>query len=73
MGYSYVSVMYRLCVGYVSVMYRSILGARKEKGERRKVEGGNGKLIDKNYSKLNQKLTKTKSKINQNYYRLQQI
>ena len=27
MGYSYVSVMYRLCVGYVSVNYRSILGA----------------------------------------------
>ena len=26
-GYSYVSVMYRLCVGYVSVIYRSILGA----------------------------------------------
>ena len=23
MGYSYVSVMYRLCVGYVSVMYRN--------------------------------------------------
>ena len=22
-GYSYVSVMYRLCVGYVSVMYRN--------------------------------------------------
>ena len=27
-GYSYVSVMYRLCVGYVSVMYRNILRAR---------------------------------------------
>ncbi len=25
-GYSYVSVMYRLCVGYVSVIYRNILG-----------------------------------------------
>ena len=22
-GYSYVSVMYRLCIGYVSVMYRN--------------------------------------------------
>ena len=26
-GYSYVSVMYRLCVGYVSVKRRSILSA----------------------------------------------
>ena len=25
-GYSYVSVMCRLCIGYVSVMYRNILG-----------------------------------------------
>ena len=27
-GYSYVSVMYRLCVGYVSVMYRNIMRAK---------------------------------------------
>ena len=26
MGYSYVSVMYRLCIGYVSVMYRLCIG-----------------------------------------------
>jgi hypothetical protein len=26
-GYSYVSVMYRLCIGYVSVMYRLPIGA----------------------------------------------
>ena len=25
-GYSYVSVMCRLCIGYVSVIYRNILG-----------------------------------------------
>ena len=31
-GYSYVSVMYRLCVGYVSVMYRLCIGTDKERG-----------------------------------------
>ena len=31
MEYSYVSVMYRLCVGYVSVMYRIILRAERRK------------------------------------------
>ena len=38
MGYTYVSVMYRLCVGYVSVMCRYILGALG-KGDNRKKEG----------------------------------
>ena len=28
MGYSYVSVMYRVCIGYVSGMYRNIRAAR---------------------------------------------
>ena len=32
MGYSYVSVMYRLCVGYVSVMYRLPIGTDTEEG-----------------------------------------
>ena len=31
-GYSYVSVMYRLCVGYVSVMYRLCIGTDTEVG-----------------------------------------
>ena len=31
-GYSYVSVMYRLCVGYVSVMYRLSVGTYLEVG-----------------------------------------
>ena len=29
-GYSYVSVMYRLCIGYVSVICRNRRGAKKE-------------------------------------------
>ena len=39
MGYSYVSVMYRLCIGYVSVMRRSIRaagGVNKEDNESNK-------------------------------------
>ena len=31
-GYSYVSVMYRLCIGYVSVMYRLPIGTDTEVG-----------------------------------------
>ena len=42
-GYSYVSVMYRLCVGYVSVMYRNTLGVWRGKMERGKVKSENGK------------------------------
>ena len=34
MGYTYVSVMYRLCVGYVSVMCRLCDGAYGQRGER---------------------------------------
>ena len=33
-GYSYVSVMYRLCIGYVSVMYRLSIGIYSEVGGR---------------------------------------
>ena len=32
MGYSYVSVMYRLCIGYVSVMCRLCDGAYGQRG-----------------------------------------
>ena len=38
MGYTYVSVMCRLCIGYVSVMCRYILGGLG-KGDNRKKEG----------------------------------
>ena len=37
-GYTYVSVMCRLCIGYVSGMCRNILGAFG-KGDNRKKEG----------------------------------
>ena len=42
-GYSYVSVMCRLCIGYVSVIYRNTLGVGRGKMERGKVKSENGK------------------------------
>ena len=36
-GYSYVSVMCRLCIGYVSVMYRLSIGTDTEDGGMRQL------------------------------------